>query len=400
MGPLVPTIISSQFNMVIAVIMGFGFGFALEQAGFSNSKKLVGLFYGYDFVVLKVFFTAGVTAMIGVLVLGHFGLLDLSLIYVNPTFLRSAIIGGAIMGVGFVVGGFCPGTSVCAASIGKLDGMSFIAGSFVGIYIFAEAYPLFEHTYMADNMGSPTMDQVLGLSKIAWATIISFIAIVAFFGVSIIEDKVNKRPVRFSGKMVVRMSTVAVLPFLIIAVSSFTPDKKTRIMEYVNNPVNYKNCAPHEIDEDKLAFELVNNYYEYNIIDVRSPEQFKKYHLPLAVNIPLDSMMNREWEAYFTRGFKTNIFYSDDTVKAKKACMLSGLLGKANHLLLKTSVDKFRTDFYEPQMPPANASKDIVNLYYFRVKSARQMEDLAKSLERFNSKPKVIKFKKAAGGCS
>ncbi|MCK5206688.1 MAG: sulfurtransferase, partial [Cyclobacteriaceae bacterium] len=100
MGPLVPSIISDEFDLIIAIILGFGFGFILEQAGFSSSKKLVGLFYGYNFVVLKVFFTAGITAMIGVLAFSHFGLLDISLIYVNPTFLKSAIVGGLVMGVG------------------------------------------------------------------------------------------------------------------------------------------------------------------------------------------------------------------------------------------------------------------------------------------------------------
>ena len=103
MGPLVPSIISSEFDLIIAIILGFGFGFILEQSGFSSSKKLVGLFYGYNFVVLKVFFTAGITAMIGVLAFGHFGLLDISLIYVNPTFLKSAIVGGMVMGVGFII---------------------------------------------------------------------------------------------------------------------------------------------------------------------------------------------------------------------------------------------------------------------------------------------------------
>ena len=171
-------------------------------------------------------------------------------------------------------------------------------------------------------------------------------------------------------------------------------------MDYVNNPENYKNCTPHIMDADKLAFELINNYYQYNIIDVRSPEKFKQYHLPLAVNIPLDSMMDREWENYFKNTFRSNVFYSDDSTQAKKACMLASLLGKANHFVLNTSVENFRKMFYEPVMPPAGAPKDEMNLYYFRLKSGIQMNDLVKSLERFNSKPKVIKFKKAQGGCA
>ena len=129
MGPLVPDIIGNDLNYIVALIIGILFGMVLEQAGFSTSKKLVGLFYGYDFTVLRVFFTAGITAMVGVIALNHFGLLDINLIYINPTYLWSALVGGIIMGLGFVIGGFCPGTSVCAAAIGKIDAMYFVLGS-------------------------------------------------------------------------------------------------------------------------------------------------------------------------------------------------------------------------------------------------------------------------------
>lgn len=400
MGPLVPVIISDQFNLVIALIMGFGFGFTLEQAGFSNSKKLVGLFYGYDFVVLKVFFTAGVTAMIGVIFLGHFGWLDLNLIFINPTFLRSAIIGGVIMGFGFVIGGFCPGTSLCAASIGKLDAMIFVIGSLVGIYLFLEAYPVFEKIYLADNLGSPTINQMLGLSSETFAFILTLIAAMVFVGVTMIENKVNNRPNRFSPRVTWNASLIALIPFLFILVSGFTPSTSERISRYLNNPENIKRQDIKTINPDKLAFELVNNYYQYNIIDLRSPGQFKSYHLPLAINIPLDSMVNREWEGYFKQTLKTNIFYSDDTLKARKGYLLSGFLGKADRMAMNSTPDWFRNQFYRPVQPSVGASKDAVNLYYFRLNSGRQMDELVKSLERFSSKPRIIKFKKAQGGCS
>src|SRR5512141_2255930 len=138
MGPFVPELISDQLNLVVALFLGIGFGFVLEQAGFSSSRRLAGLFYGYDFTVLRVFFTAGVTAMSGVLILNHFGLLDMEVIYINPTFLYSALIGGAIMGLGFILGGYCPGTSVCGAAVGRLDGMVFVLGGLFGMFVFGE----------------------------------------------------------------------------------------------------------------------------------------------------------------------------------------------------------------------------------------------------------------------
>ncbi|MBK8550905.1 MAG: YeeE/YedE family protein [Ignavibacteria bacterium] len=187
--PLVPDIIGNELNLIVALFIGIAFGFILEQAGFSTSKKLVGLFYGYDFTVLRVFFTAGITAMIGVIAFGHFGILDLNLIYVNPTFIWSAVIGGIIMGLGFVIGGFCPGTSVCAAAIGKIDAMIFIAGSFLGVFLFAEGYPLFEEFYKSGFWGYPHMFETLGMSQAAFAVLLTVAAVVTFIATSLIEKE-------------------------------------------------------------------------------------------------------------------------------------------------------------------------------------------------------------------
>jgi len=166
MGPLIVNeIISPETNLFLAFLIGIGFGFVLESSGFSSSRKLAGMFYGYDTTVLKVFFTAAITALLGMLFGSLFGWVDLDLIYINPTFLHSAIVGGVIMGVGFIMGGFCPGTAFCAISIGKLDALAFIGGLFLGIIAFTEGYPLFEDLYKAEFMGNPTINEFLNLSR-------------------------------------------------------------------------------------------------------------------------------------------------------------------------------------------------------------------------------------------
>ena len=181
MGPLIPQgIIGADWNFFIAFVIGIGFGFVLEQAGFSSSRKLAGVFYGYDTVVLKVFFTGAITAMLGLLFFSLFGWIDLNLIYVNPTFLGSAIVGGIIMGAGFIIGGFCPGTSVCAAAIGKIDAMVFIGGIFLGIFFFAEGYPLLEDFYMSGSMGPIKVSDVLGISGGVMALLVIIAALLMF----------------------------------------------------------------------------------------------------------------------------------------------------------------------------------------------------------------------------
>jgi len=193
MGPLaVNDIISQNTNFFLAFVIGIGFGFVLEKSGFSSSRKLAGLFYGYDMVVLKVFFTGGVTALLGLLFFSLFGWVDLNLVYVNPTFLTSAIVGGLIMGVGFIMGGFCPGTSFCGAAIGKIDAMIFILGLFIGVYFFAFGYPWFETLYKAAFLGSPKFSTMVGLSDGVFAFILVVVALGMFYVSEWVEKKFQR----------------------------------------------------------------------------------------------------------------------------------------------------------------------------------------------------------------
>ncbi len=192
-APLIPMgVIPESWNNVFAVILGFGFGFALESAGFSSSRKIIGTFFGYDFVVLKVFFTAAITAMIGLLYLSYIGWLDFSLLYIHPTFLASAIIGGIVMGIGFSMGGYCPGTSFCGIAIGKIDAMIFMVGMAIGVLIFSEAFPLLEKLYNSGNLGGKLVSDSLGMSKSLFAFLLTVVAVGMFFGATWVEKKVRK----------------------------------------------------------------------------------------------------------------------------------------------------------------------------------------------------------------
>lgn len=189
MGPLISfDIISDNTNFLLAFLIGIAFGFVLEGSGFSSSRKLAGVFYGYDTVVLKVFFTGAITTAIGLLLFSLFGWVDLSLIYVNPTYLTSNIFGGVIMGLGFIMGGFCPGTSFCAASIGKVDAMVFIGGLFIGIFIFLEGYPLWENIFMANYLGEIKLSTQLGLTDGIF-TLIMIVAAIAMFWIGEMAEK-------------------------------------------------------------------------------------------------------------------------------------------------------------------------------------------------------------------
>ncbi len=193
MGPLIPNgVIPTEWNFVIAILIGIVFGFTLEASGFSSSRKIAGVFYGYDFAVLKVFFTAALVAMIGVYYMDYLELINVEQLFVLPTYTWSAIIGGISMGLGFVLGGFCPGTTLCAAAIGKIDAMATMAGIFIGIFMFSELYDFIEPLFDSSYLGRITITDSLGVSPYWFIFLFAILAVIVFYFADVIRKRVKR----------------------------------------------------------------------------------------------------------------------------------------------------------------------------------------------------------------
>ncbi len=190
MMPLHP---STFVAYTFAVLAGFGFGFVLERAGFGSSRRLAAQFYLRDMTVLKVMFSAIVTAMLGLTLLSRVGLLDLDAVYVNPTRLAPQVVGGVVFGVGFVVGGYCPGTSIVAAVTGKLDALVFIAGVGLGALLFGGAYPLIEEFALSGGDQQVLLSDWLGLSRGMVTLLVTLLALGMFAGAEWIERTLRRR---------------------------------------------------------------------------------------------------------------------------------------------------------------------------------------------------------------
>lgn len=173
--------------LLLAVPIGIGFGFFLEQAGFGSSVNLAQQFYLRDLTVFKVMFTAIVTAMLGLFWLSWIGFVDLSLVRVLPTYLVPQLVGGLVFGVGFVMGGYCPGTCCVAAVTGKMDGWIHLTGMFAGILLFGELFPFLEAWYSSTPMGEITLFQVFDLSHGTTVLLIVLAAIAGFYGAEKLE---------------------------------------------------------------------------------------------------------------------------------------------------------------------------------------------------------------------
>ncbi len=194
MGPISSLIAMPEWlDLLIGLLIGIGFGFALEQAGFSSSRKLAGMFYGYDTTVIKVFFTAAIVALVGSQLLSFFGLLNLNQVFVNEFYVAASIVGGVIMGAGFIMGGFCPGTGLSAMSIGKIDAIVFFAGGLTGAFLFAETYPLIEKLANSGYKGPVKVNEALGMSTGVFILLL-IVAAAAMFWIAEAAEKKFARP--------------------------------------------------------------------------------------------------------------------------------------------------------------------------------------------------------------
>lgn len=182
-------------SLIIAVLLGVAFGWFLERGGMGSARKLSGQFYFTDLSVLKLMFSAIVTAMLGLFWLSWAGLLDLSRVYVPETFIAPQLVGGVIFGVGFVVGGLCPGTSCVAAATGRRDGLALIAGMLAGVFVFGEAFPVIGTFADSTARGAWTLPQALGLSYGSVVGLIVAAALGAFAGAEWLERRAE-RPAR------------------------------------------------------------------------------------------------------------------------------------------------------------------------------------------------------------
>jgi len=396
MGPLVPDIIGNELNYIFALLLGFGFGFVLEQAGFSSSKKLAGVFYGYDFVVLRVFFTAAVTAMLGVIIFAHYGILDIDMIYINPMFIWSAIVGGVIMGAGFILGGYCPGTSVCGAAIGRIDGMVFVAGSFLGVYVFAEGYPLFEPIYKAANLGNIKVFNSLAMPQGVFALLLTVIAVGAFWVTAFIEKKVNKGVV--TDKTPLRNYIIVSVVALVLGIGAvFMHDRKTSILEMTADENYVKNQNVPLMTSDELAFRIIDEDPKLQLIDVRGEKEYRAFALPKAVNIQLNDLFGKQNAALLGDDNRKKVFYADDEAAAKRAAVISGLLGYGGNYVLKGGLNSFNNDIMNYQKPESVNTKAEIDQARFREKAKLVMPEIIKKNKAGATEKKIVK--KIAGGC-
>ena len=217
-----------EVGLAIAVFIGIAFGFVLERAGFGRANKLAAQFYLRDMTVFKVMFSAIVTAMLGLVIAGSAGLVNLREIsesIVSFTYVWPMLVGGLLLGAGFIISGYCPGTSIVAGASGNIDGVFAFGGVVTGTFIYSELLqiPKFHQFHVSGDKGAWFLYDLVKVPPQLIAVAIAVMAILAFIGAEKVERLVNgiaPAPKKFAFATI---ATTAAIALIAIAIPAKAP---------------------------------------------------------------------------------------------------------------------------------------------------------------------------------
>jgi len=283
---LVP-LAQNPWTYLVFGLVGFGFGYVLELSGFGNSKVLAAQFYFKNLTVLKVMFGAIITAMVLIFLSSAVGILDFNLVYVPETHLWPGIVGGLIMGVGFIVGGFCPGTALVSASTFKVDGIVFSLGALVGVWAFGETVqPYWDWWNNSGYYGRLTLMDAFHLPTGVVVLLVVLMALFMFWGGEKLEAKFGKRDLTKEPKNRIYGAAAIILVALIVLIlgQPTNAEKWAKIAPEKQAALDQRTVQVHP---GELLASLANKKLNIVMIDVRNEVDFNLYHLTGAQRIPL-----------------------------------------------------------------------------------------------------------------
>ena len=336
--------------LFMSLVTGILFGIALEQAGFGSSRRLSGVFYFKDMAVIKVMFTAMITAIICLQTALSFGWISEQALYLNPTLYKAQIIGGIIFGIGFVMGGWCPGTAAVGAASGKWDALIFLGGAVAGSALFNETYFLVQGLYAERYQHLAFIYDSLGLGREWFCLLFVAAGILIFWCMELIENKTIGKSAYLNSQFLKRFSFVlAAAGFFLFLVTRTLPVADTRevadfngtarnIIASESSLLSSVNHAEDHMEPEELAQRIFSGSKDIVLVDIRPEDEFARFHIRTAKNIQLKDLAE-QLEPYKNKGWV--VLYSNGMTHPAQARDALFRIGYQNAYLLTDGLEGF-----------------------------------------------------------
>ncbi len=167
------------------------------------------------------------------------------------------------------------------------------------------------------------------------------------------------------------------------------------------------NTRTQYIAPETVADMIVKKDPSFQLIDVRGQDDFEKFNLPGSINIPVADLLADKYADLLNQDVKMNIFYSNGTITANEAWMVTRQLGYKNNYVLEGGVNYWFEAIMNPKKPSTTRPDEEFAKYDFRLSAGKALGggsamQPVQSQNTASSKPAVQslpKKKKAAGGC-
>jgi uncharacterized protein len=151
-------------TIFLAIILGVFFGFALQRVGATNPQNIINMLRLTDLHLMKtIFFAIGISSTL-LFLLMTVGVIDVGHLSVKSSYI-GVIVGGALLGLGFAVSGYCPGTSLTALADGRKDALFFVGGGLLGALIYTMVYGSIKGSWLFDKIAGGKVMLATGSDK-------------------------------------------------------------------------------------------------------------------------------------------------------------------------------------------------------------------------------------------
>jgi len=150
-------------SLLLAIVLGAAFGVALDRVGATNPGYIIRMLNLTDLHLMKTILLAigfsSVLMFVGLLS----GIIDAGHLSVKDSYI-GVFVGGILLGAGFAISGFCPGTGLTAAATGRKDAVFFVLGGLIGAALYMGSYAWVHSTGLLDKIvgGKATLGVIAG----------------------------------------------------------------------------------------------------------------------------------------------------------------------------------------------------------------------------------------------